>query len=166
LGDLLRRMLDGAHTQEVPLGEEVEFIRAYLEVEQIRFEDRLVVHWDIQPAVVDAKVPHLILQPLVENALRHGLGSTEATGHLTIEARRNGETLELAVSDDGPGLDGRERADAMQGVGLANTKLRLSQLYGTAASLEVANAPRAAGGVTARIRVPFALMAGDWGGAA
>ena len=166
LGDLLRRMLDGAQTQEVPLGEEVEFIRAYLEVEQIRFEDRLVVHWDIQPAVVDAKVPHLILQPLVENALRHGLGSTEATGHLTIEARRNGETLELAVSDDGPGLDGRERADAMQGVGLANTKLRLSQLYGTAASLEVANAPRAAGGVTARIRVPFALMAEDWGGAA
>jgi len=166
LGDLLRRMLDGAQTQEVPLGEEVEFIRAYLEVEQIRFEDRLVVHWDIQPAVVDAKVPHLILQPLVENALRHGLGSTEATGHLTIEARRNGDTLELAVSDDGPGLDGRERADAMQGVGLANTKLRLSQLYGTAASLEVANAPRAAGGVTARIRVPFALMAEDWGGAA
>ncbi len=157
-------LFNALHT--VPLGEEVEFIRAYLEVEQIRFEDRLVVHWDIQPAVVDAKVPHLILQPLVENALRHGLGSTEATGHLTIEARRNGDTLELAVSDDGPGLDGRERADAMQGVGLANTKLRLSQLYGTAASLEVANAPRAAGGVTARIRVPFALMAEDWGGAA
>jgi two-component system, LytTR family, sensor kinase len=164
LGDLLRRMLDGAMTQEVPLGEEVEFIRAYLEVEQIRFEDRLVVQWNIQPGVLDAKVPHLILQPLVENALRHGLGSNEAAGHLTIEARRTGESLELAVSDEGPGLDGRERAEAMRGVGLANTQLRLSQLYGKAASLEVANAPPPAGGVIARIRVPFELMAADWEG--
>jgi anti-sigma regulatory factor (Ser/Thr protein kinase) len=156
LGDLLRRMLDGAMTQEVALREELEFIRAYLEIEQVRFEDRLVIRWDIQTAVLDAKVPHLILQPLVENALRHGIASNEAPGFLEIEARRQDDMLELTVTDNGPGLDARKSGDAMRGVGLVNTELRLSQLYGTSASVEVVNA--LAGGVTARLRVPFEAM--------
>jgi LytS/YehU family sensor histidine kinase len=156
LGDLLRRMLDGAMTQEVTLREELEFIRAYLEIEQVRFEDRLVVRWDVPAAVLDAKVPHLILQPLVENALRHGISSQEASGVLEIEAHQRDDTLEVTVTDNGSGLDARKQSDAMRGVGLVNTQLRLSQLYGSAASFEVVNVP--AGGVTARLRVPFEVV--------
>jgi len=155
LGDLLRTVLESAMTQEVPLGKELEFIRGYLEIERIRFRDRLSVQWDLQPDLLDASVPHLILQPLVENALRHGIAPQERAGVLMISAQAWNDVLELAVTDNGDGLADGPLGNTTGGVGLANTRLRLHQLYGDAASLEVTNAPR--GGVRARLWLPLHL---------
>jgi LytS/YehU family sensor histidine kinase len=154
LGDLLRTMLDSAMTQEVPLRDELDFIKGYLEIEQIRFRDRLSVRWELEDDVLDATVPHMILQPVVENALRHGITPQEAGGVLVIGAHVRGNTLELAVSDNGHGLP-KSRPLSLTGVGLANTRLRLSQLYGTSGTLEVTNMPT--GGVMARIVVPLRI---------
>jgi len=155
LGDLLRRMLDDALTQQVTLGEEMQFIRAYLEIEQIRFEDRLVVVSTTPPDTLAAQVPHLILEPLVENAIRHGIASNEA-GQLEISARHVGAELRLTVRDSGVGLEARANASPGRGVGLANTRLRLLQLYGDRATLMLSNNPTR--GVTAEIRLPFQVV--------
>jgi signal transduction histidine kinase len=155
LGDLLRTVLESAMTQEVPLGKELEFIRGYLEIERIRFRDRLSVQWDLQSDLLDASVPHLILQPLVENALRHGIAPQERAGVLVIAAQAWNGVLELAVTDNGAGLADGPPASTTGGVGLQNTRLRLHQLYGAAASLEVTNAPR--GGVRARLWLPLRM---------
>jgi signal transduction histidine kinase len=167
LGDLLRRMLEGATQQEVPLKQELEFIRGYLEIEQIRFRDRLSVTVEVEPDVLDAKVPHLILQPLVENALRHGIAPRRSPGHLTLRGRRTGERLELLVRDDGPGIgtgvDGNGTT-TRPGIGLANTRARLGRLYGTDYALDVTNL--ADGGVEARVAVPFRLAPVEWAGVA
>ena len=165
LGDLLRRVLDGGTTQDVPLKQELEFVRGYLAIEQIRFRDRLRVGVDAAPETLDARVPHLILQPLVENAIHHGIASRTNGGSLVICARRIDGDLHLTVRDDGSGL--AERAVAEQtrgaGVGLTNTSARLRQLYGAAASFEVVNAQD--GGVAAHVVLPFQLAAVDWEGA-
>jgi LytS/YehU family sensor histidine kinase len=168
LGDLLRRMLEGATQQEVPLKQELEFIRGYLEIEQIRFRDRLVVSVEVEPGVLDAKVPHLLLQPLVENALRHGIAPRRSPGHLTLQGRRSGGgRLELLVRDDGPGIGtgmGGNGGETRPGIGLANTRARLSRLYGADYALEVANLPD--GGVEARVMLPFRLAPVEWAGVA
>ena len=154
LGDLLRRMLDGAATQEVPLREELEFARNYLDVEQARFSDRLKVTWTVEPGAQDAAVPHLILQPLLENAIRHGISAATASGILIVGARCTNGTLHLTVRDDGPGMaDDPSRSVGSSGVGLANTRLRLARLYGDRAGLEVLNAED--GGVTSHVFLPF-----------
>lgn len=154
LGDLLRRMLDGAATQEVALREELEFARNYLDVEQARFSDRLRVTWTVEPGAQDAAVPHLILQPLLENAIRHGISAATASGILIIGARCTNGTLHLTVRDDGPGMaDDPSRSVGSSGVGLANTRLRLARLYGDRAGLEVLNAED--GGVTSHVFLPF-----------
>lgn len=152
LGELLRTMLDSAMTQEVPLREELEFIKGYLDIEQIRFHDRLSVRWDLEADVLDTMVPHMILQPLVENALRHGITPQEAGGLLVIAAHAREDALELTVTDNGHGLP-QGRPGSLGGVGLANTRLRLSQLYGNAATLEVTDVPPE--GVQARVVVPL-----------
>lgn len=166
LGDLLRRVLDGTSTQEVPLKQELEFVRSYLDIEQIRFRHRLRVVVDAAPETLDARVPHLILQPLVENAIHHGIAPRATGGSLVISARRIDGDLHLTVRDDGSGLAERG-AEATRGagvgVGLANTSARLRQLYGPAASFEVVNV--ADGGVAARVVLPFQLAAVDWQGA-
>lgn len=161
LGDLLRRMLDDATTQEVPLKQEIEFLQSYLDIEQIRFRDRLKVVVSADAETLDARVPHLILQPLVENAIRHGIAPRAAAGRLLIGARRIGAGLHLTIRDDGSGLP-EEGGSAVRGVGIANTSARLRQLYGDEASLEVVNAT--GGGVVARIVVPFRLAAAEWRG--
>jgi two-component system, LytTR family, sensor kinase len=153
LGDLLRRMLDGAAAQEVSLREELEFARNYLEVEQARFPDRLRVTWTVEPGALDAAVPHLVLQPLLENALRHGIAAAANAGILIVGARCTTGTLHLTVRDDGPGLADPARGAGAGGVGLANTRLRLSRLYGDRAGLEVVNADD--GGVTSHVFLPF-----------
>ena len=154
LGDLLRRMLDGAATQEVALREELEFARNYLDVEQARFSDRLRVTWTVEPGALDAAVPHLVLQPLLENAIRHGISAATASGILIVGARCTNGTLHLTVRDDGPGLaDDPGRNTGNGGVGLANTRLRLARLYGERAGLEVLNAED--GGVTSHVFLPF-----------
>ncbi len=149
LGDLLRRLLDVADREEVSLREELAFVTSYLEIEQARFRDRLTVTISAGEDVMDASVPHLVLQPLVENAIRHGLAPRAAPGRLLVGARRVNDRLHLTVRDDGPGLGDTVRP----GVGLSNTHARLGRLYGDDYELEVCNAVE--GGLEARIVVPF-----------
>jgi two-component system, LytTR family, sensor kinase len=160
LGDLLRRVLDGAGQQEVPLKQELDFIRNYLEIERIRFQDRLKVAITAAPDTLDARVPHLILQPLVENAIRHGIAPHLFAGLVVVGARRSGDRLCLSVRDDGPGVEAGDAA--RPGVGLSNTRARLGRLYGRDYTLEVVNAPE--GGLEARIELPFHLAAAEWEG--
>jgi len=153
LSELLRRTLDRGDVQEVPLREELEFLRSYLEIEQMRFPDRLTVTFDIEPKTQDLLVPHLILQPLVENALRHGILPREEAGRVEISARVvAGQHLELKVRDDGNGLPTGNGSPGREGIGLQNVRSRLAQLYGAAQQFEIGNA--SAGGVEARIRIP------------
>lgn len=152
LGDLLRRLLDGGSTQEVALEQELEFVRAYLAIERIRFRDRLTVTIDAPDDVRDAAVPHLILQPLVENAIRHGIAPHRAAGRLEVRARRAGARLELIVCDDGPGLPAGQPPGA-HGIGLTNARARLERLYGADFELTITNA--AGRGLEARVSVPL-----------
>ena len=162
LGDLLRRVLDGAGTQEVSLKQELEFVRSYLDVEQVRFRDRLKAVVDADPDTLDARVPYLILQPLVENAIHHGIAPRATAGRLLISARRIAGSLHLTVRDDGSGLVSGGMSRASRGVGLVNTSERLRQLYGDAASFEVVSADD--GGTVARVVVPFRLAVAEWEG--
>jgi signal transduction histidine kinase len=136
LSDLLRCVLDEGEAQEVPLHRELDYVRLYLAIEQVRFEDRLRVTIAADPAVLDAAVPHMALQPLVENALRHGIARTSAAGTIQISASAAGDTVVIQVKDDGPGFTGTERPEGW-GIGLANTRARLAQLYGDRASLSI-----------------------------
>jgi sensor histidine kinase YesM len=133
LGDLLRLALDDVDAQEVPLWRELEFLRRYLSIEEVRFKDRLRVRIAADPEVSDAFVPHMVLQPLVENAVRHGLGQSEEAVTIDVSASTRDGVLVLTVSDDGPGMQPSRPEQA--GIGLANTRGRLTRLYGEAASL-------------------------------
>ena len=155
LSELLREVLrdDGAH--EIPLRAELDFVRRYLAVEEVRFSDRLRVHVAADDTLRDALVPSFVLQPLVENALRHGIARRTAAGRLAIAARRGehaGE-LVLTVQDDGAGLPEDWSGAEDFGVGLANTAQRLAQLHGTGAALTLA--PWAEGGTVATVRLPL-----------
>jgi two-component system, LytTR family, sensor kinase len=134
LGDLLRCVLDEGEAQEVPLHRELDYVRLYLSIEQVRFAERLTVAIEVEPAVLDAAVPHMALQPIVENALRHGIGRTSAAGTIRISASAAGESVVIRVTDDGPGFAGADGPEGW-GIGVANTRARLAQLYGDAASL-------------------------------
>jgi two-component system, LytTR family, sensor kinase len=162
LGDLLRRVLDGAAQQEVPLKQELEFIRNYLDIEQMRFRDRLKVAINVDPETLDATVPHLILQPLVENAIRHGIAPHLSAGRLVVVARRAEDRLLLVVRDDGPGIGNGNEETTRPGIGLTNTRARLARLYGTDFELEVGNAED--GGLEARLALPFRLAHAEWQG--
>src|SRR5262249_34007187 len=133
LGDLLRLTLEGDGAHEVPLGRELEVLGAYLEIEQARFHDRLSVRLDIDPEVMGAKVPHFVLQPLVENAIRHGFAARRGPGAIAVRAARDERWLRLEVRDDGEGA----RPGAREGLGLSNTRARLRQLYGAEGRLEL-----------------------------
>jgi LytS/YehU family sensor histidine kinase len=134
LGDLLRCVLDEGEAQEVPLHRELDYVRLYLSIEQVRFAERLTVTIDTDPAVLDAAVPHMALQPIVENALRHGIARTSAAGTIRISASAAGESVVIRVIDDGPGFSGADGPEGW-GIGVANTRARLAQMYGHAASL-------------------------------
>jgi sensor histidine kinase YesM len=163
LSDLLRYTLDGAGRQEVTLREELEFLELYLGIQQKRFPDRLRVEMSVEPTALEALVPNLILQPLVENAIRHGVSRRAAAGTVGVAASREGGMLRLRVYDDGPGLrrgarvesNGDESHEGAQstGIGLSNTRARLRQMYGEAQSFEVFD--REAGGVEASLSFPF-----------
>jgi len=154
LSDLLRTTLDRDMPAEVPLSDELVFLGRFVDIEQVRFGDRLRVTWDIDPDVRSALVPPLILQPLVENAVRHGISRRPGPATLKIAARREGLHLELVVRDSGDGLVPNDNTHGREGIGLSNTRARLVALYGDgAATLDVADAP--GGGVRARIMVPF-----------
>lgn len=155
LGDLLRRLLDDTSQQEVPLRQELDFIRSYLDVEQVRFRDRLLVEMDVAPELLDAPVPHLILQPLVENAIRHGIAPHRAAGRVVVSAHAVGDRLELVVRDDGPGVARSAGAGTRPGIGLANTRARLQRLYDGDYELQVGKGEQ--GGHVARITLPLRL---------
>jgi signal transduction histidine kinase len=135
LGDFLRLTLQNSTSQWVPLKRELDFLEAYLEIERVRFGDRLKVVFQIDPQSLDAEVPSLILQPLVENAIRHGIASHIGPGLVQLASRRRGETLLLEIRDNGPGMP----SNPPEGLGLRNTHERLRQTYGSSYSLEVRN---------------------------
>ncbi|HWA59524.1 MAG TPA: histidine kinase [Gemmatimonadales bacterium] len=151
LGDLLRSTLATAGVQVVTLREELTFLRRYLEIEEIRFEDRLRVRFEIDPALEECLVPNLILQPLVENAVRHAVEPSLAAGVVTVRARDDQGTLELAVLDDGPGVAGGPGGG--NGIGLATTRARLEGLYGERGVLTLT--PRDEGGLAVLVRIPL-----------
>jgi two-component system, LytTR family, sensor kinase len=136
LGDLLRLALDDVDAQEVPLWRELDFLRLYLSIEEVRFRDRLRVQIAADTELSDALVPHMVLQPLVENAVRHGLGQSEEAVTIDVRAAKRDGAIVLIVADDGPGLQPHPE---QPGIGLANTRSRLGRLYGEAADLVAEN---------------------------
>jgi LytS/YehU family sensor histidine kinase len=149
LASLLRLTLETSGEQELPLSRELEFVKRYLAIEHVRLGDRLQVAFDLAPDTPEALVPAFLLQPLVENAVRHGLEAQAEPGRLRISASRRGSDLLLTVFDSGPGL----RADKplREGIGLANTRARLDELYGAAGTLEL----RMAEGFAVEVTIPF-----------
>ncbi len=150
LSELLRQTLDGWETQEVPLRREVELINLYLDIQRVRFQDRLTVALSLSPATLNALVPSLLLQPLVENAIRHGVSKSSAPARIELKSNLKDSLLEIQVCDDGPGISGESSGN---GVGLSNTRARLAQLYGERQSLRLA--ARAGGGTVATVLLPY-----------
>ena len=159
LSDVLRQVLRAEGSHETPLSTELDFLERYLAIEQVRFSDRLRPRVEVDAAIRRAAVPRFILQPLVENALRHGIARRADAGLLEVTAQRDGDTLVLTVRDDGPGLG--PAGPSATGVGLANTRARLAALYGDRATLEIANA--AGAGVLVSIRLPYHEAESDGG---
>jgi signal transduction histidine kinase len=149
LSELLRAMLDDASAQTLPLRQELDLVRKYLEIEQARFGSRLATGWCVDESVGDASVPSLIVLPLVENAVRHGLAPKVGAGRLTIEARRETESLRLVVEDDGVGAS----VPLAEGLGVGNTRQRLDAFYGGRAALEITTEPQR--GFRAAMRIPL-----------
>jgi len=150
LSDLLRITLRKVGAQETALDEELDYLRAYLDIEQVHFGDRLTISYRIDTATLEALVPTMILQPLAENAIRHGLAPQSQPGVLTIETARALGSLKIRIIDTGRGLPGRTPTE---GVGLANSRARLHRLYGPAASLSLTANP--GGGTVAELTIPF-----------
>jgi two-component system, LytTR family, sensor kinase len=159
LGDFLRLTLENSGAQEVSLQKELEFLTCYLEIERVRFQDRLTTSLDVEPDALDVPVPNLILQPIVENALRHGIAQTRGPGRVEISAKRENGSLRIRVWDNGPGLKAITRPDdgLKEGLGLSNTRARLEQLYGASHRLEMGNAP--GGGLLVTLEIPAAADA-------
>lgn len=148
LAELLRRTLETADLQELPLAEELEFIEAYLTIQRLRYGDRLRVSIDVDAAVRQARVPSLILQPLVENAIGHGIAEKPGPGRVEIAARREGTELVITIVNDGPRLP----ATVREGYGLRNTRSRMLALYGDCGSFSFG--PQPDGGAVAALRIP------------
>ena len=152
LSDLLRLSLDEDGAQEVPLAQELDFLRQYVELQRMRFGDRLTVELDAPEAALEVPVPRLVLQPLVENAIRHGVAKRARAGRVEVQARLEGGRLRITVADDGPGLPPGGAAALREGVGLRNTRARLAQLHGGAQRFAIADRP--GGGVIVTLAVP------------
>jgi sensor histidine kinase YesM len=154
LSDLLRLALESGGVQEVPLRQEMDFLRRYLEIQQIRFQDQLRVELHVPDELLDARVPSLILQPLVENAIKHGVTPRAEGGQVTLSIARDDGRLRVSVRDDGPGIPPDDGASARgSGVGLANTRARLEQLYGDRQRFSVGNHPD--GGALIELVIPL-----------
>jgi two-component system, LytTR family, sensor kinase len=158
LGDVLRHVLRGSRTNQTSLDDEIALVRTYLEIEQVRFGERLRVDWTVQHDVLGAEVPALVLQPLVENALRYGIAPRTACGVVEIGAQREGDDLVLWIADNGPGTVAHPAAEvassaAAGGVGLTNTRERLVRLYPGRSSLQLLSNP--GGGTRAEVRLPL-----------
>ncbi len=156
LSDLLRLALENVSSQEVAMKREMEFLEYYLRIQKIRYGERLSVHQDIPPETLDAAVPYLILQPVVENALKYGIDTLPGPGTISISSIRENGRLVLRVSDSGPGRKVDHNAIPGLGLGLANIKARLGQLYGTDQSVEMEQAADG-GGTHLTISIPFKI---------
>jgi LytS/YehU family sensor histidine kinase len=152
LSELLRLSLASDQEQEIPLRAEIDFLKLYLDIERVRFHDRLAVEMSFEPDTMDAAVPCLILQPLVENAIRHGIAKTANGGRVSVRSRLVDSMLEIQVYNDGPSISAPANSNSV-GVGLSNTRARLRELYQDRQSLQVATA--LGGGVTATVRLPL-----------
>jgi signal transduction histidine kinase len=159
LGDLLRQSFETVGVQEVALAQELDFLRKYVAIEQARFRERLRVTFDVAPGAEECLVPNLLLQPLVENAIRHGIGPRVEPGHVLVRVARHRDTLELEVRDDGVGVPASQLAELVQGVGLSNTRSRLVRLYGERHRFTVTRPP--AGGLSVSIVIPVDELATD-----
>jgi two-component system, LytTR family, sensor kinase len=155
LSDLLRLSLDRIGTQQVSLKEEIDFVQKYLQIERTRFGDRLQVRVEIDPETLDAAVPNLILQPLVENALKHGIGTQVDGGVLHIRSAREDGNLSLLVRDTGPGMSAAKLNALNTGVGLRNTRSRLAELFPERHRFEFVEPSE--GGLEVRILIPFVV---------
>ena len=153
LGDFLRLTLENSGSMEVTLKQEIEFLNGYLEIERIRFKDRLTTDIRVDPEVLDVQVPNLILQPIVENAMRHAIGNS-TSGRVEVVAAPVDGVVRIEVRDNGPGIHAERILDARRGkgLGLANTQARLEGLYGDAASFELSNDP--SGGLVVILEIP------------
>ena len=153
LGDFLRLTLKRSDAQTITFGQELEFLRCYLDIESTRFQDRLVVDVEIEPRALGVTVPNLILQPIVENAVRHGIARQTTPGRISIRALRNDGRLIMQVEDNGPGLKtSGNPVETSEGIGLNNTRARLKQFYGDDYRLEIANSSRR--GVIVTLEIP------------
>ncbi|MGE0130646.1 MAG: sensor histidine kinase [Blastocatellales bacterium] len=151
LGEFLRMTLRNSGEQETTLEQELKFLECYLDIEKLRFQDRLTAQMEIEPAAMEARVPNLFLQPIVENAIRHGIAQQTAAGVITIRAFSKNGRLQIEVRDNGPGLS--VNGNGSGGVGLANTRSRLRQLYGDEHHFGMMNA--AEGGLVVTLEIPF-----------
>ena len=153
LSELLRITMSHTGAPQTTLREEVAFLERYLEIERIRFRNRLEVVIQVDDSAVDARVPSLILQPIVENAVRHGIEPQARAGRIELRASREEATLVISVSDNGAGIP--EGGPKREGIGLANTRARLTELYGERQKFELVNRPE--GGLCVRMEIPFSV---------
>ena len=151
LSELLRYALDSTNEQEVPLRQELDFLGRYLDIQRARFGERLSIRNEIAPEALNARVPNLILQPLVENAIEHGLEPQARSGEIVLRARINDHRLVIEVIDNGVGL--KNGTAPSEGIGLSNTRARLQQLYGASQEVQIANG--SSGGATVRLEIPL-----------
>ena len=158
LSDLLRLALERGEIQELPLKEELDFVHLYIRIQEVRFGDRLRVAIQAEPDVLDAMVPNMLLQPLVENAVQHGVSRRAEGGEITVTAKREQDMLVVRICDDGPGLHGDDAPGL--GIGLTNTRERLERLYGERHALRLEQAP--GGGLEVVLELP--LLFGDQDG--
>jgi LytS/YehU family sensor histidine kinase len=152
LSDLLRLTLENIGQQEIPLQAELDFLSKYLQIEQTRFADRLVVRFDVPTETLDTLVPNLILQPLVENAIKHGVAKKTGPGHIDISVRRDGEKLRMEVRDDGVGLSEDALTALQKGIGISTTRARLQHLFGADYRFEF---HRQADGLSVVVSIPW-----------
>lgn len=150
LGDLLRVSLDDDLPQEVSLADELELLDRYLEIQRIRFGDRLTIRHEVDVEALDAMVPVMLLQPLVENAIVHGVAPIPGPGEVVISAERRDGTLVLEIRDTGPGF-----SDHTDGIGLGNTRARLGQLYGAAHSIALGSTNGKRSGARVTVTIPL-----------
>jgi two-component system LytT family sensor kinase len=153
LGNFLRLTLENQDYQEVELKKEIELLKLYLDIQQIRFSDKIEIYFDIDPSLLSVKVPYLILQPIVENAINHGLLKKADTGHLKIISKKNNNKLQIIITDDGAGMEDNIEYPEQKGIGLLNTESRLEKLYGKSYSFQIKN--NDGNGVTVFIEIPL-----------
>jgi sensor histidine kinase YesM len=153
LSELLRIALDDVASPKVPLAREIQFLELYLDIQRVRFGERLRFRLDVAPETLPAQVPNLVLQPIVENAVRYAVASRYRGGRVELSARRDGDRLEIRVEDDGPGLPAGPEVALRAGIGLSSTRERLERMYGENHRLTLESAEGR--GLTVRIEVPF-----------